>query len=113
MRFRTSDGYILERAARRIYPRVLWTNRDLTFEDYLGWPVDDTGEKLDGEFLPETPGEAARRRTDSVLNILEDWDDRITSMGGDGDELGRKELSKVRRMKCHLRRAVKGLEMLR
>jgi hypothetical protein len=89
---------------------VLWTDRDLTFQDDLGWPVDDTGEKLDGEFLPETPGEAARRRIDSVLDILDEWDDWITSMG---DETGRKELSKIRRMKCHLRRALEGLEILR
>ena len=73
MKFKTSDGYILERTVRRSYPRVPWTDRDLSFQDALGWPVDDSGEKLEGEFLPETPGEAARRRIESVLNILDDW----------------------------------------
>jgi hypothetical protein len=113
MRFKTSDGYILERTVRRTYPRLLWTDRDLTFQDRLGWPVDDAGEKLDGEFLPETPGEAARQRIDSVLNILEDWDDWTTDMGGDEEEDGREDLARIRRMKCHLRRALKGLEIFR
>jgi len=113
MRFRTSDGYILERTVRRTHPRVLWTNcSDLTFQDYLGWPLDDSGEKLDGEFLRETPGEAARRRIDSVLNILEDWDDWATDLGGE-DEDGREDLARIRRMKCHLRRALKSLEIFR
>ena len=31
-----------------------------------------------------------------MLNILDDWDHRIINMGGDGDETGRKELSKIR-----------------
>jgi hypothetical protein len=92
---------------------VLWTDGDLTFQDALGWPVDNAAEKLDGEFLPETPGEAARRRIDSVLDILDEWDDWITGMGGDDGETGRKELSKICRMKCHLRRAREGLEILR
>ena len=113
MKFKTSDGYILERTVRRTYPRVLWTDRDLTFEDDLGCPVDDTREKLDGEFLLETPGEAIRRRIDSVLNILEDWDDWTTDMGGDEDEDGREDLARIRRMKCHLRRALKRLELFR
>jgi hypothetical protein len=86
---------------------------DLTFQDDLSWPVDDTGQKLDDELLPETPGEAARRRIDSVLAILDEWDDWITSMGGDVDATGRKKLSKIRRMKCHLRSALKGVEILR
>ena len=111
MRFRTSDGYILERTVRRTHPRVLWT-RDLTFQDNLGWPLDDSGEKLDGEFLRETPGEAARRRIDSVLNILEDWDHWATDLGGE-DEDGREDLARIRRMKCHLRRALKSLEIFR
>ena len=111
MRFRTSDGYTLQRMARRTHPRVLWT-RDLTFQDNLGWPLDDSGEKLDGEFLRETPGEAARRRIDSVLNILEDWDDWATDLGGE-DEDGREDLARIRRMKCHLRRALKSLEIFR
>jgi hypothetical protein len=55
-------------------PACCGRTANLTFQNDLGWPVDDSGEKLDGEFLPETPGEAARRRIDSVLNILEDWD---------------------------------------
>ena len=93
MRFRTSDGYILERTVRRTHPRVLWT-RDLTFQDNLGWPLDDSGEKLDGEFLRETPGEAARRRIDSVLNILADWDDWTTDLRGDEDEDGREDLAR-------------------
>jgi len=45
-----------------------------------------------------------------VLNILDDWDGRIIDMGGDGDETGRKELSKSRRVKCHLHRAL-GLKI--
>ena len=89
MKFKTSDGYTLQRIARRTYPRVLWTDRDLTFQDYLGWPVADSGEKLDGEFLPETPLEAATRRIDSALAILDDW---TTDMGGDEDEDGREDL---------------------
>ena len=113
MRFRTSDGYTLQRMARRSYPRVLWTDRDLTFQDYLGRPVADSGEKLDGEFLPERPLEAATRRIESVLAILEDWDDWTTDMGGDEDEDGREDLARIRRMKCHLRRTLKGLELLR
>jgi hypothetical protein len=64
--------------ARRTHPRVLWTDRDFTFQDYLGWPVDEAGEKLDGDFLPETPVEAVTRRIESVLAILEDWDDWTT-----------------------------------
>jgi len=113
MRFRTSDGYTLQRIARRTYPRVLWTDGDLTFQDKLVWPVNDTGEELDGEFLTETPGEAARRRIDSVLNILDDWDEWITDMRGDEDDDGREDLTRIRRMKCHLLRALKGLEIFR
>ena len=107
---------------RRIHPGthgsknpspMLWTNCDLTFQDYLGWPLDDSGEKLDGEFLPETPGEAARERIEGVLAILDDWDDWVTEMGGDEDEDGCEELARIRRMKCHLHRTLKGLEMVR
>jgi hypothetical protein len=92
---------------------VRWTDRDLTFLDHLGWPVDDAGQKLDGESLPETPGEAARRRIDSVLNILDDWDDWTTEMGCDEEEDGREDLARIRRMKRRLTRARKGLEILR
>ena len=113
MRFKTSDGYTLQRIVRRTYPRVLWTDRDLTFQDELGWPVDDSGKKLDGEFLPETPLEAATRRIESVVAILDDWDDWTTAMGGDEDEDGREDFARIRRMKCHLRRTLKGLELLR
>jgi hypothetical protein len=88
---------------------VLWTDGDLTFQDERGWPVDDAGEKLDGEFLPATALEAATRRIESVLAILDDWAD----MGGDEDEDGREDLARIRRMKCHLRRALKGLEIFR
>src|SRR5215471_9314286 len=59
--------------------------------------------------LPETPLEAATRRIESVLAILDDWDDGTTDMGGDEDEDGREDLAKIRRMKCHLRRALKDL----
>lgn len=100
MRFRTSDGYTLQRIARRTHPRVLWTDLDLTFRDKLGWPVDDTGEKLDGAFLPEPPHEAATRRIESVLAILDDWDDWTTAMGGDEDEDGREDPARIRRMKA-------------
>ena len=78
MKFKTSDGYIVERTVRRTYPPVLWTDGDLTFQNERGWPVDDSGEKLDGEFLPETPLDAERRRIESVLTILDDWDDWTT-----------------------------------
>jgi len=37
MRFRTLDGYIVERTVRRTYPRVLLTDGDLTFQADLGW----------------------------------------------------------------------------
>ena len=50
-----------------------------------------------------TPLEAATRHIESVLAILDDWDDWITDMGGDEDEDGREDLAKIRRMKCHLR----------
>jgi hypothetical protein len=46
MKFKTSDGYILDRTVRRTHPSVLWTDGDLTFQDECGWP----GQKLDGEF---------------------------------------------------------------
>ena len=111
MRFRTRGGHILQRIARRTYPRALWTDRDLTFRDYLGWRVADSGEKLDGEFLPEMPLEAASRRIESVLAILDDWEDWTADMGGDEDEDGREDLAKIRRMKCHLRRTLKGPEL--
>jgi len=112
MKFKTSDGYIVERTVRRTYPPVLWTDGDLTFQNERGWPVDDSGEKLDGEFLPETPLDAERRRIESVLTILDDWDEWITDMGGDEHEDGREDIARIRRMKCHLRRALKGLELL-
>lgn len=51
---------------------MLWTDGDLTFQDAHGWPVDDAGERRDGAFLPETPLEAATRRIESMLAILDD-----------------------------------------
>jgi hypothetical protein len=91
---------------------VLWTDGDRAFPGrsrLAGWRY---CEKLDGEFLPETQGEAARRRIDSVLNILEKWDHWITRMGGDHNETGRKE-SRRSDASNAICAALSGLEMLR
>jgi hypothetical protein len=48
---------------------VLCTDSDLTFQDERSWP-DDSGEKLDGEFLPETPLEAAWRASCCAVSVL-------------------------------------------
>ena len=85
----------------------------MTFQDERRWPVHDAGDKLDGEFLPETPLEAARHHIERVLAILDDWYDWTTEMGGDEDEDGCEELARIRWMKCHLHRTLKGLEMVR
>lgn len=45
MKFRTTDGYLLFLVDGR------WTDGDLSFEDRGGWPVDDRGERLDGEIV--------------------------------------------------------------
>jgi hypothetical protein len=49
------------------------------------------------------------QRSKGGVRIL-DW---ITSMGSEDDATGRKKLSKILRMKCHLRSALKGVEILR
>jgi hypothetical protein len=42
--FRTSDGFTLTRKV------AVWTDGDLTFEDYCGIPIDSEGEPLEGDF---------------------------------------------------------------
>jgi hypothetical protein len=52
----------------------LWTGRRPDLPGRTRLAGDDAG----GEFLPETPLEAAARRIESVLTILDDWDDWTT-----------------------------------
>jgi hypothetical protein len=50
-KFRTSDGCILERdSALPMTDR--WTDGDLEFDsDKDGWPIDSSGERLEGEYV--------------------------------------------------------------
>lgn len=50
--FKTEDGYMLHQKTANGF--TSWTDNDLSFEDKNGWPVDNTGEKLDGKMLPST-----------------------------------------------------------
>jgi hypothetical protein len=48
--FRTGDGYTFTRAISG--SPSMWTDGDMEFHaDVDGWPVDDMGERLDGEFI--------------------------------------------------------------
>lgn len=43
--FRTSDGYVLHLVDG------VWMNSDFNFDDDNGWPVDDTGQRLEGTYV--------------------------------------------------------------
>jgi len=47
--FRTSDGKLLRRHGRA----CIWSDGDLTFEDFCGIPIDSQGAPLNGEFEEE------------------------------------------------------------
>ena len=53
-----------------------------------------------------------RRPLAADTRRIEDWDDWTTAMGGDEEEDGREDLAKIGRMKCHLRRTLKGPELI-
>jgi len=52
--FRTSDGFLLRRHGRA----CVWSDGDLTFEDYCGIPIDSQGAPLSGDFVEEKANDA-------------------------------------------------------
>ena len=80
--FRTSDGYLLRR-----YGEFGWTDGDLEFLcDIEGWPIAETGERLEGAFEPP-------RRTSGDTNsgelTMSDNDTTITTEAPAAEEQGR------------------------
>jgi hypothetical protein len=57
------------------------------------------------------PNRCARSRVGTKPGILDGWDDWIAGTGGGEEEDGCEDLARISRMKCHLRRALKGLEV--
>jgi hypothetical protein len=61
-----------------------------------------------GDRVAKSERKNACHAIESVLAILDDWNDWTN---GEEDEDGREDLARIRRMKCHLRGILKGLEL--